>query len=96
MAMKRGGWIMGPKIFAAILAVSMAIAGNVFAGPIDNARQFQEKAVGSSMRNSDMKAGKPGRIIINTDDKSIRTEGVSTSAGKEKAGKDKREAAPGR
>ena len=51
---------------AVFFIVSLAAASIVSAGPIDNARQFQEKAISSASRGSSAGVSKPSVVIKKT------------------------------
>lgn len=62
---------MSIKIYAIGVIMSLVVCGSVSAGPIDNARQFQEKAVKSSVKKESGKSLKPGIVVINTTGDSV-------------------------
>lgn len=82
---------MALKTTALLSICIIATAGIVSAGPVDNARQFQEKAARTAVRSSDVKSTRPNKGLITIEDtdvvkKSGRTKENTKPAPEEKKG----------
>jgi len=92
---------MTPKAIAITAVMSVALSGVALAGPMDNAREFQEKAVRTGARNTDyvnsktVKPSTSGKSLIKIEDnRAVNTQGLTKSSDKEKTGKSTRESVP--